>query len=457
MRSGAWYLMPVVGSILASGCSSSKTPLSTTATESTGSVAQPIQDGVADTKHRFAVGLCRGERSSDPSQACPGRCSGALILPNVVATARHCVDETPLTIDCAAEAPLFGARKGPLLVTTNDDMFGTGSTGWYTVKSYEVPDDKHVCGNDMALLVLSKNVPPEEATPVTPGVQYVMWDPIPKYVMGFTAIGYGQLGPGGTSGTRYRRDFINVVCVPGADSSQLDCPARAKVPSNEFVGGDGLCMGDSGSSAFERGSFERNAPVAFGVLSRGGEDDVSCAGSAYTRFDAHRDFVMRVAKAASEDWTLYPEPDWTTPKPRPARKPPKADASAVTRSFGETCTQSTDCSSQTCTDANDGTGDKICSQSCSEDRDLSSCPQSYECRQELCLPVIEVAPTQAAPTVTVKKSGCAASPASEERSTAPWTAVGLGMSLAVAARRRRSPRKWSGFRREAFPEPDGRA
>lgn len=444
MHAGCWYVTALVGAIAASSCSSPSGSPSDAARkrESTRSVGQAIQDGVADTKHRFAVGLCRGERSSDPNQTCPGRCSGALILPNVVATARHCVDETPLTIDCAAEAPVFGARKAPLQVTTNDDLFGTSQTGWYSVKSYEVPEDNHVCGNDMALLVLSKSVPPEEAMPVTPGVQYVMWDPIPNYVMEFSAIGYGQLGPNGTSGTRYRRDFINVICVPDADPKRLDCPASAKVPLHEFVGGDGVCLGDSGSSAFERRSFEREAPVAFGVLSRGGQDDVSCSGSAYTRFDGHRDFVLRVAKAASDNWSLYPEPAWTAPEPPPVRTPAKQDAgSTATRTFGETCNDDDDCSSQQCIAADDGTEDRICSQSCTK-KDRASCPESYECRAELCLPMAEVPPLQAAPTVTVRKTGCAVGPSGD---SSPLAAL-LGFALAAAGIARRSLRNQTPFR-----------
>lgn len=430
----AWVgLGALIGTgVATSGCSSSKTDPSS---EPTRSVTQPIQDGVLDTSHRYAVGLCIGGRTSNPRTTCPGRCSGALILPNVVATARHCVSNSPERVDCSTENPSFGSRKGTIQVTTNADMFGTGSEGWYSVKSYEVPDDDHMCGNDIALLVLSSSVPASEATPVVPGVQYVMWDPVPDYAMVFTAIGYGQTSPGGPSGKRYRRELLGVLCVPGSD--RLDCPARAKIPENEFIGDDGICSGDSGSSAYELRSYEAGLPVSFGVLSRGGEEDGKCKGSVYTRFDAHRDFVLKVARAASNDWTLYPEPSWTAPKPAPTKKvPAPKDAGAAhppVRGIGEECSSDAECASKACADTGDGT--KICTQSCSEA--TSSCPEGYECRESLCLPAAPPADPGAAPVTTMTRTtSCAAAPPTS-RSFAGWV-VGMAVA-AIAARRRRTP------------------
>lgn len=421
---------------LTSGCSSSTSPASSEAAPGTErAVAQPIQDGVLDTTHRYAVGVCRGPRTNNPSTTCPARCSGALILPNVVATARHCIDDSPEMVDCAVDNPRFGARKGGVQVTTNADMFGTGTAGWYSVKSYEVPDDDHMCGNDIALLVLSTSVPANEATPVIPGVQYVMWDPVPQYAMVFTAIGFGQTSPTGPSGTRYRRELLGVVCVPGSDSE--DCPRSAKIPLGEFVGGDGICSGDSGSSAYETRSYEAGQPVSFGVLSRGGEEGNTCRGSVYTRFDAHRDFVLRVAKTASNDWTSYPEPSWTTPQPPPVKKDRTKDAGTTTtpsgRALGEACSSPSECSSGTCADTGDGT--MICSKSCGE-ADPMSCPEGYACRASLCMPAADPPPPAAAPTIITRTTGCS-SAAPSSSSSVGWTLLGAALT-AFAMRRRRA-------------------
>ncbi|HEX4515538.1 MAG TPA: trypsin-like serine protease, partial [Polyangiaceae bacterium] len=76
--------------MLAAGCSSSDHAVSS-------SQSQPIQGGTLDTTDSFAVGVCAGA----PGQ-CQLFCSGALIAPNLVMTARHCVNQPSSTsIDCA--------------------------------------------------------------------------------------------------------------------------------------------------------------------------------------------------------------------------------------------------------------------------------------------------------------------------------------------------------------------
>ncbi|GEM_PF-1180822 len=425
----------VIGVIFtASACSSSSTE------PPTEGLTQAIQDGIFDTTHRYAVGVCRG----GTRQRCIGRCSGALILPNVVATARHCVDDSPERIDCSTENPTFGDRKpGIFTITTNADMADTGVTdadgsGWYSVGAIEVPPDDHLCGNDIAMLVLNKMVPASEAKPVTPGVQYIMWDPAAKYSMLFTAIGYGQTSPTGPSGKRYRRELMSVLCIPGSD--KRDCPAQLNLPEKEFVGSDGICSGDSGSSAYETRSYEAGEPVSFGVLSRGGQQDDRCVGSVYTRFDLHRDWVVEVAKKASQNWTLYPEPHWTDLKPPPEKKSAeKPDAGKPapkqpSREIGEECTESSECRTNKCADTGDGT--MICTRLCVSS---TTCPEGFECRESMCLPVLDAPaePAAAPTTITRTTSSCSVGRTSTVNG---WAGVGAALAVAASAalRRRRA-------------------
>lgn len=426
----------VVATVLVGGgCSASR---STESSESsrTSSTQQPIQDGENDTTHRFAVGVCNGSPGN-----CFGICSGALILPNVVATARHCVDASPKAINCQ-ENPSFGARKGGAYnVTTNASMKQGGSAGWYSVKSIAVPDDTHICGNDIALLVLTAPVPATDTKPITPGVQYQMWDP-DHYHPVFTAIGYGITGPNNNdSQTRRIRNFISVQCVPGSDN--MPCPPAVMkyFSPAEFWGGDGTCSGDSGSSAFESNALDNGAPVSFGVLSRGSEvtpdgGTPECSQSFYTRFDAHRDFVLQVAKQASANWSLYPEPSWTAYAPPPAsKKDAGADGSVSTKpsagGLGDVCTTESECASKVCADAGDGS--KICSKACDE-ADPTSCDDGYTCRESLCLPA--VATTAAPAATTTKTTGCSfATPASP--TAWGWGVVGAAVALTAARRRKR--------------------
>src|SRR5580693_1615095 len=72
----------ILAVILVPGCSSS------TETASLARQGEAIQGGSVDQSHNYAVGVCVG---NGPGQ-CQLICSGALIAPNLVMTARHCVD-----------------------------------------------------------------------------------------------------------------------------------------------------------------------------------------------------------------------------------------------------------------------------------------------------------------------------------------------------------------------------
>ncbi|MBX3204585.1 MAG: trypsin-like serine protease [Labilithrix sp.] len=430
----AWLGVGVVfavSGLAGSGCSTSKVEPS----ERTGSSAQAIQNGTVDTTSSFAVGVCSGGGALG-SRCNGGICSGALILPNVVATARHCVDNSPARIDCT-QNPSFGARKSGFRVTTNPNM-NAAQTGWYSVSSVAVPDDDHICGNDIALLVLSQAIPAAVARPIVPGVQYLMWDP-DQYVSAFVGIGYGNTSPnGGGSGTRRRSKLISVLCVPGSDTR----PCPASLNPKEFVGGDGTCSGDSGSSAYEFALWETGSLLSFGVLSRGGESDdgTTCEGSVYTRFDAHRDFVLSVAKSASNNWTSYPEPSWTAYKPPPTPKPKDAGADGAPTTapsglgLGASCEKHSDCASKLCADNGDEA--LVCSKACDE-ASASSCPEGYECRDSLCLAPLPEVPAEPGATTTTTTKGCATGQTSSGLPGALTAALGAAVVLGAVRRRRR--------------------
>ena len=407
-----------------------------------------VQGGETDTTHKFAVGVCDG---TAPGR-CQGICSGALILPNLIATARHCVSNSPELINCQ-EYPTFGADKTTLYITTNTSMFGGSgsSAGWYKSKKIFRPADNHVCGNDIALIQIETSVPESEAKPITPNIQHQMWDS--KYfVPSFTAVGYGRTAPANGSfageGTRRILGNIDVRCIPG--SPTIDCPPQLN--EAEFVGGDGICQGDSGSSAYDQASFDAEAPISFGVLSRGGAspDGTQCQGSLYSRFDAHRDFVLAAAKEASENWTKYPEPSWTgTPDAAPGgtTKPVKKAKD------GETCKKSRDCESNKC--VQDADGVRTCAKNCSDDE--SVCGDGMVCSDGACMPAPEesAAPSSSAghgdvttdtngtlpaseeapKTVTTTTSACSFSSTSSTGGGAGWL-VGVGLAIAAIRRRR---------------------
>lgn len=423
---GALFPLGFVFAIGAGGCSTS--PRDATGSGEPRSLAQGIQGGAVDTTHTFAVGVCSG-----PKGNCNGICSGTLILPNLIATARHCVDDTPKKINCA-ENPMFGVRKvNELWITTHSEMLGQTTMGWHPVKSIVVPSEKTVCGNDLALLVLDDLVPAEEAKPVTPAVQYPLTDE--RYGRRTTAIGFGITAPDtNTAGTRRSLANIFIACIPG----DADQPCPKEVHEREFVSGDGVCEGDSGSGSFDTFQLDTPKAVTYGVLSRGGEsaDKLRCEGSIYTRLDAFRSMIVGAADAASGNWTLYPKPspDWTVfvaPTPKDAGTDsgkPSTVPSGL--GLGQACTDDAACSSKTCVD--DGTGDKVCSKACTDTG--NECPSGYHCSANLCFAGDAPAGPTAAPD-SGSTSGCAVS--SKTPANVGITELGVvGLALALAGRRR---------------------
>jgi V8-like Glu-specific endopeptidase len=418
------------------GCSQSPSHSSTDLGR-TGTTEQGIQGGTADgAAHPYAVGVCINGQPGN----CGGFCSGALILPNVVVTARHCVDHTSKVIDCSVN-PVFGVRNTSMAITTSDNM-KQPSVGWHDVKAVAVPPDDHICGNDIALLVLDSLVPASEATPIIPVVQYPMTDFNRWPTRRVTAIGYGINAPNtNTAGTRRIRTGIHIQCIPGDDF--IPCPADFNV--NEFFSGDGTCEGDSGSSAFDDKSVVAGKPVSFGVLSRGGDNEgdagqpaTLCKGGLYTRLDKFRDLVIQTADAASNNWTLYPKPvpDWTVYVPPPADagadaavKPP----ALLGEGFG--CDTNAQCKSNLCADTGAG---KACTAACDESVVPTTCQDGYVCKASVCVQDLGgAAPVAAAaPGGTTTTSGCALTP-TRSTGTSPAMLALAAAALATALARRR--------------------
>jgi MYXO-CTERM domain-containing protein len=382
--------------------------------EDVGGASQPIKGGYSDNVDTGVVGVY--------DDLIGAECSGSLIAPNVVLTARHCVSNTAETVQCGQAKP-GGLHAAKYFYVTTKATFNFNSLSDYhrvrevigvpldASSSDPLLNKEDLCGRDQAILILEDNIQPAEAVPYIPRVDSSLTKGEPYYAIGFGATN----DSGGGAGTRRRRDGLFVACVAG------ECP-KAYVKSTEFIGDTGICSGDSGGPALDM----QNRVV--GVTSRG---SVGCEDPVYGHVFGWGQWVKDVVLYAAQPAIgNYDAPSWASGK---STDPSFGGA------VGVACT-APECTSKVCINTGTDLGE-YCSHKCDA---INTCPDGFDCNADLGLcsqtpkPVVKTEPDPSNQDNTGSEGSCSLAELDPTKPV-PWKtgAIALGALGAMALRRRR--------------------
>ncbi len=326
--------------------------------EHTGTAAQAIVKGtISDDSQNATVLVMHYDALSKGGGAASG-CTGSLLTPRLVLTARHCVSITDDTAACTSEGkPVGGGAVMSDHVPNKIYVFGgkdrpdflSGNVNPSRGQEILTTGANKLCNDDIALVLLDKPVAGAKITPIR-------LDAPPQKGEIVTIVGFGIADDSPNPPTRRQRTGVEILEVG---------PANQLGPA-EFRIGEGTCQGDSGGPAIAPSG------AVLGALSRGGNGTPSvgadaCIGGTniFSSVAGHADFIRAGYEKAGQAPWLEGEPNPTL------------------AAIGGACAVDADCQSNTC-----NPDQKTCSQECAAPG--SSCPSGFVCGDQnskrVCLP-----------------------------------------------------------------------
>ncbi|MGK4008576.1 trypsin-like serine protease [Sorangium sp. So ce1036] len=369
--------------------------------DATGEAQDAIQDGYLDNDDRAVVGMYNAEIGAI--------CTGSLIAPNVVLTARHCVSDMANELDgqitCRSTRFTDTHLARRIHVTTDAEIGRTSRfyAGREIVllpgaEGAEGAEIDSFCGNDQAILILDELIPESDAAPLVPRVDVPLVEGEQYYAVGFGATNDRSTG----AGLRRRRDNLFIDCV--ADG----CPSSLVKPT-EWVGDTGICEGDSGGPSLDL--MHR----VIGVTSRGAQAcEYPIYGYVYGWAAWIKETTLRAARLGG-----YEAPPWATGFPTDP---------VYSAEVGAACELAEECPANACLD-------NYCTRPCS---DVATCPSGFRCDEE-----IGFCAELPAPDDGEDEASCSVRPGPAPAEPVPWLLGAAGLGAVAGLRRRgrgRAPR-----------------
>jgi hypothetical protein len=311
--------------------------LSACAVEPLGSVTEPIISGARETGRREVVAVVRDGEAG-------GLCTGTVIGPFAVLTAKHCVFDE-------AERPIPAAL---LFVLVADNVLeASGIERIVPVMEVRTTpgsriDDDIENGNDIAVLLLRENI---DVPPMAPSRRR------PAEGEGAFLVGFGRTRPG--------RPLESDAGLKFSGAAEV---GRVGARLMETIGSSWTCQGDSGGPAFSDAN-EVLAITSFGV-------DLACttSNSFYTRVDVHLALI-------DDALAFVPPCEPETERCDGVDNDCNGETDEGCLGLGEVCTDPIDCSDMLCEDVG---GSNICVRACDPRETIARCPEFFHCEVTGC-------------------------------------------------------------------------